>query len=318
MSRRSHGARAGRSSWSLGHLGRFGAIVVVGSVLLAACSSGTTKVAAEVAKTDAAIRPSAILPSAAGSMRLAGPAANGELWVLARSNGVATLHLLDVANHRQLAVAPTAAGADSLALSDTGVLAVGIGQGDVGAVDLCNGETGASCRSVPIGAPVRSVAFGPSATTLYVLDGNQKSASVTLVQVSTAKVVGSVGVALDAVDALPAPSERELYVIQPTGLVAVVSTASGKERSIFRVGNSARAGAISPSGGTLYVLKGAAGVRNIAVVHVATESVRRVLPAPAGARWLSIGPNGTDVFVVAGSATFGNVQVFHTSKTARH
>jgi DNA-binding beta-propeller fold protein YncE len=302
----------------LGRLGRFGAIVVAGSVLLAACSSGTTKVAAKAANTDAVVRPSELIPSAAGSISVAGPAANGDLWVLARSNGVATLHLLDVTNHRQLTVAPTAAGADSLALSDTGVLAVGIGQGNVGAVDLCDGTSGAACRSVPIGAPVRSVAFGPSATTLYVLDGNQKSASVTFVQVSTAKVVGSVGVALDAVDALPAPSERELYVIQPTGLVAVVSTASGKERSIFRVGNSARAGAISPSGGTLYVLKGAASVRNIAVVHVATESVRRVLPAPAGARWLSIGPSGTDVFVVAGSSAFGNVQVFETSKSTRH
>jgi DNA-binding beta-propeller fold protein YncE len=292
--------------------------MVVGSTLLAACSSGATKVAGRAATTDAVVRPSELIPSAAGSISVAGPAANGDLWVLARTKGVATLHLLDVVNRRQLTVAPAAAGADSLALSDTGVLAVGIGRGDVGAVDLCDGTSGAACRSVPIGAPVRSVAFGPSATTLYVLDGNQKSASVTFVQVSTAKVVGSVGVALDAVDALPAPSERTLYVIQPTGLVAVIATATGKERSIFRVGNSARAGAISPSGHTLYVLKGAASVRNIAVVHVATESVRRVLPAPAGARWLSISPSGTDVFVVAGSATFGNVQVFHTSKTARH
>lgn len=287
------------------------------AVAVASCSgSKSAPVAKSVSSSNAAsAKPIRIVPTAAGARALAGPASDGDLWVLAQQGSVSSLHLLDVAHARQLEVAPVAAGSDAVALSSTGVLAVGIGTSTAGAVELCNGGTGTSCRTVPIGAPVRSVAFGASGTTLYVLDGNSKSASVTLVQVGSGKVASSVGVALDAVDAVPSPSERSLYVLQPTGLVDVVQSASGKETAVFRVGTAADAEVLAPSGGILYVLKGAGAVRNVAVVQTATESVRRVLPAPADTVALGLNPSGTELFDLTGTSAAGNVQVFRLASS---
>jgi DNA-binding beta-propeller fold protein YncE len=159
-------------------------------------------------------------------------------------------------------------------------------------------------------APARQVVA--SGTSFYVLTSWPGSASVTIVAARTGAITGTVPVPQDTVSVAVTPQGRpaDIYVLERTGLVEEIATASGHIDQSFRVGTAGRALALSPDGDTLYVLKGTAAVSNVAVVSVATESVRRVLPAPSHCHGLLVSANGGQLYEVVGTASYGNIQVF--------
>ena len=101
-----------------------------------------------------------------------------------------------------------------------------------------------------------------------------------------------------------------LFALQSGGDVSEIAIAGGRVMTRFPVGDSGRSLALSPDGGTLYVLKNVLAATNVAVVDLATESVREVLPAPSNCLQVLVSANGNELYQVVGSASYGNIQVF--------
>ncbi len=164
--------------------------------------------------------------------------------------------------------------------------------------------------TVPIGAPVKDVYAGADGTTFYVLNGNNSSSSVTLVNSETDKTSASVPVPLDTVAIAVDPSGQNLFALGSQGKVNQITIGSGAVAADYPVGQHPIALAVSTSGSALYVLNNVGGGANVGVIDVATESQTKVLPAPAGAVAVQVSPDGGSLYVAVGTPTVGNVQVF--------
>ena len=284
--------------------------VVVGAVALSACSSGASANGHTSSKSTAEVRPAHVYAAPAGLLGIAAPQQNGVLWLLAGSSSARALHALDLSNSSLVGAVPVSNSASSLAQSSTGELADGIATATAGAVELRNGSTGALVATVPVGAPVRQLVYGADGNTLYVLDGNAASASVTVVDTGSKTVQGSFGVGLDTVAVAPSPDQTSVWTLSSKGTVEQLAVAGGKVEARFTVGHSGTDLVVSPTGDRLYVLKGAAGSRNVAEVTVATEQVRTVLPAPADCVAVALSADGQTLYDAVGTPSVGNVQAF--------
>ena len=232
------------------------------------------------------------------------------MWLLSGSGGVKALNELDLSSGNVLGAVPESSAAVSVGQSVSGVLAVGLATATSGAVEIRNGSTGALLSTIPVGAPVRQVAFGSDGTTLYVLNGTATSASVAVVDTQTGNVEGSVGVSLSTVGIAPTPDQTGIWTLQDTGTIVEVATAGTHVVTQFTVGHSGTDLALSPGGTTLYVLKGHSYAPNVAVVDLATEQVRRVLPAPADCLAITVAPSGATLYDTVGTPSLGNIQAF--------
>jgi DNA-binding beta-propeller fold protein YncE len=196
-----------------------------------------------------------------------------------------------------------------LAQSSTGILALGLGSVRAGAVELLNASTGAVAGTIPVGAPVMSVAFGDDGVTLYVLDGTAKTRSVTVINTSTQRVTGTIGLPSDARSIAPTPDQQAIWSLQASGVVQETSLTSRKPIESFPTGNPGIAVAVAPSGGVLYVLKGTSASANIAVISLATESVKSVLAAAANSVDLGVSLDGSQLYDFVGAPSYGNIQI---------
>lgn len=284
--------------------------VAVAAVALSACSSSTSAIGRTGSSSTAEVRPSHIYAAPAGLLGIAAPQQNGVLWLLAGSSPARALHALDLSNSSLVGSVPVSNDVSSLAQSSTGELADGIATANAGAVELRNGSTGALVATVPVGAPVRQLVFGPDGNTLYVLDGNAASTSVTVVDTGSKTVQGSFGVGLDTVAVAPSPDQTSVWALSSHGTVEQVAVAGGKVEARFTVGHTGTDLVVSPTGDRLYVLKGALSSRNVAEVTVATEQVRTVLPAPADCVAVVLSADGQTLYDAVGTPSFGNVQAF--------
>lgn len=284
--------------------------VAVGAVALSACSSGGSANGHTSSTSTAEVRPAHVYAAPAGLLGIAAPQQNGVLWLLAGSSSARALHALDLSNSSLVGAVPVSNSASSLAQSSTGELADGIATATAGAVELRNGSTGALVATVPVGAPVRQLVYGADGNTLYVLDGNAASASVTVVDTGSKTVQGSFGVGLDTVAVAPSPDQTSVWTLSSKGTVEQLAVAGGKVEARFTVGHSGTDLVASPTGDRLYVLKGAAGSRNVAEVTVATEQVRTVLPAPADCVAVALSADGQTLYDAVGTPSVGNVQAF--------
>jgi DNA-binding beta-propeller fold protein YncE len=282
----------------------------VAAVALSACSSGAPATGRSRSSSAAEVRPAHIYAAPAGLLGAAAPQQNGVLWLLAGTSSARALHALDLSNSSLVGAVPVSNDASSLAQSSTGELADGIATATAGAVELRNGSTGALVATVPVGAPVRQLVFGADGNTLYVLDGNATSTSVTVVDTGSKTVQGSFGVGLDTVAVAPSPDQTSVWALSSKGAVEQVAVAGGKVEARFTVGHSGTDLVISPTGDRLYVLKGAPSSRNVAVVAVATEQVRTVLPAPADCVAVVLSADGQTLYDAVGTTSLGNVQAF--------
>jgi DNA-binding beta-propeller fold protein YncE len=146
-----------------------------------------------------------------------------------------------------------------------------------------------------------------------VLAGTPTTASVTMVSSRTGRILGSVPMPSDAVSVVPDVPETTLYALERNGLVDQIDITGGKVAARFKAAtkdDTAQSIALSPDGSTLYVLKKADGVSNIADVNIATEAVRKVLPAPGHCVGVLVSSSGGQLYELVGTAKYGNIQVF--------
>lgn len=273
-------------------------------MVASACSTTTA------AKTSADHRHLAVkvLPAPKELLSAGNPQPNGSIWVLSGSANVKTLTGIDLSDDKAFDSIGVSASASAVAQSPTGILALGLATAHTGAVELLNATTGAAEGSIAVGAPVRALAFGSNGVTLYVLNGNAASTSVTVIDTTSDKIVTSLGEPLDAIGLVPDPSQSALWTVDRSGVVEQTSLSSGKPIAAFPMGNPGLAIAVSPDGGYLYVLKGTASGANIAVVSTVTESITRLIPAAAGSIALAVAPDGRTLYDIVGTPTVGNIQ----------
>ena len=280
-------------------------IALMSAAALAGCGGNGTSAGS---KPNAGSVPQRIVRAPKSMLAAAQPQSNGIMWALAggRSTG---LFAMDSASGQVTGSVSVSSSARSVTESSTGVLGIALGTSRSGALNLLNGRTAKLLQTVPLPAPARQVVVGSDGTTFYVLAGWATSASVSIVRSGNGRVEGTVPVPADAVSAVPDVQQTMLYVLGQDGRISEIAISGGKVLARFTVGDLGRSLALSPDGGTIYVLKGTDEVSNIAVVDVATESVRRVLPAPSHCLEILVSASGSQLYEVVGTAGYGNIQV---------
>jgi DNA-binding beta-propeller fold protein YncE len=293
-------------SSSLSRLKVVAGLTFLAALPLTACSAGGA--VAPVGKT--AIQPERILAAPRGIVAAGQPQSDGAIWTLAGNAVSRGLFKFSLTSGHTIGSLSVSNAARSVTESLAGVVGLALGTSGTGALELLNGGTGAVIRTVPLGAPARDVVVGADGATFYVLNGSPTSASVTIVDSATGRAQGTVPVPLDTVSIVPDVEQTTLYALQPSGRVSQIAIAGGKLMASFPAGGLGRSLALSPDGGTLYVLKSGLAADNVAVVNVATESVQKVLPAPRNCIQVLVSASGNQLYQVAGTAGYGNIQVF--------
>lgn len=278
-------------------------LVVLAVLAITSCSSGSARPA-----RPAALRPEGILAAPRGLLAAAEPQVNGMMWTLAGDRASKGLFELNLVDGRIAGSVSVSNAARSLAETLSGVIGLATGTSTTGALEMLNGGTATAIRTVPLGGPARDVVAGSSGASFYVLDGTPRSSSVTVVNAQNGAVESTVPVPLDTMSIVPDEAQDSIYALEPGGKVVQVAVAGGGVEAAFTVGTSGRSLAISPDGGTLYVLKHAGEAENVAAVNLATESVRQVLPAAEGSRQILVSPDGTRLYQVVGTPGYGNIQ----------
>jgi DNA-binding beta-propeller fold protein YncE len=275
------------------------------SVVLAGCgSSGGTKTART--RNTASAR---VVPGPAGTLGAAPPQPSGLMWLLNRHGRARDLTEVALSAGTVSRIVPTSGSAAAVAESPIGVIAVGLATATTGAVELRNASTGAQEVTIPVAAPVLSLAYAPNGTTLYVLEGARGTRSVSVINAERDKVLETVGLPADASAIAPAITQNAVWTVQRSGTVQETSLSTRKPEGAFSVGAPGIAIEISPDGGVLYVLKGAADGANISVVNASTQTTERVLPAARNSVGLQISNNGKLLYDLVGTPGYGNIQI---------
>jgi YVTN family beta-propeller protein len=305
-----HGRQAGRARKRA--IGALPSCLLVGAVALAGCggsggsSTGSRHPTGNHAGSTGRSRTIAV---PAGLLAGTVPQPNGTLWVLAGTSSVRTINEISLSTGKQNLAAGVSDTAQALAQSSTGVLALGLASSKTGAVELLDASTGAPTGTIPVGAPVMSVAFGDDGVTLYVLNGTAKTRSVTVINTSTQKVTATIGLPSDARSIVPTPDQQAIWSVQASGVVQETSLSSRKPIESFPTASPGIAVAVAPSGGVLYILKGTSVQANIAVISVATERITSVLAAAANSVDLGVSLDGSQLYDFVGAPSYGNIQI---------
>lgn len=286
--------------------------IVIGALAaaaLTACSSGGS---GQQARQVSVTKPAQIFPAPKNLLSAGAPQPNGTLWALAGGAASKGLFDIDLTTGQEDGSISVSGAARSVAESLTGVVGLALATNRTGALQLLNGTTGKVTQTIPLPAPAREVVAASNGATFYVLNGGSKAADVTLVNSANGNVEATVPVPLDTVSVAPGAQGAALYALQPDGLVSQIDVAGGQIRSSFPIGSAARSLALSPDGGTLYVLKDSGRTVNVAEVDLATQSVRRALPAPVRALQVLTSADGSRLYEVVGTPAYGNIQVFQS------
>jgi len=278
------------------------------AMTLAGCGGGTPTASTVPGNTVEHMSDvSRIVPLPSGVVSVAALQPNGTIWVLSGDPAEKTLSQVNLGTRKTFQAVGVSSDAQGVAQSSTGLLALGLGTSTTGAVELMNGSSASITGTIPVGAPVRALAFGADGVTLYVLDGTLTSASVTVINTSTEKVVSTIGVPSDAIDLAPDSSQTSIWTVEQSGNVQQTSLQSTKPIQQLPIGGPGMALALAPDN-TLYVLKGKQSILNIAVISTETASIQRVIGAAANSVGLVSSITGTTLYDVVGSPSFGNIQ----------
>jgi DNA-binding beta-propeller fold protein YncE len=288
--------------------------VVIGlaaaALTLAACSGSNSPAKANGAAAVSMV-PQRILRAPGNLVSVTQPQPNGSMWLLAGASSKGLFQMDSSTGHLTGSVSVSSA-ARSVAETSSGVIGLALGTGRTGALDLLS-RTGKVYKTVPLPAPAREVVVGSDETTFYVLSGTGTTSSVTIVGSRTGRILGSVLMPSDAVSVVPDLPQTTIFALERNGLVDEIGITGSTVETKFKVvsrGDIGQSIALSPDGSTLYVLKNAAGMSNIAEVDTGTEAVGKVLPAPAGCVQVLVSSSGGQLYDVVGTARYGNVQVF--------
>jgi hypothetical protein len=291
---------------------RLAFIVLCGIALVAtACSSSKSTRSASTANRQAVnIKPERIVNVPAEALSATPPQPNGVVWVLAGTPSSKGIFQIDLSTGKVLGSLSVSSAAQSLTETPTGLLGMTIGTSNAGALELMNATTGTAVDTIPVGAPAQVGIAGASGTSIYVLNGNASTKSVTNIDVQNRSPAGTVPVPRNTVSIAVNPQQTILYALSSNGEVSEVSLAGGQLLSAFSVGHSGTSLILGPTGHTLYVLKGISTARNVAIVNLATESVRKVLPAPAYADQVLVSSGGHHLIDLVGTPSVGNLQIY--------
>ncbi len=287
---------------------------MIACLLLGACGAGKSSSGpSTTAPKSSGVRPNQIVPGPAGLEAGSQPQPNGQMWVLAGDQRARTLQSISLVNLQAAPVVPMSPGADALAQSNSGLLAVGQADGGAGSLEFRNGSTGALVTTIPLAGPVTSIAAAQDGFTFYVLVTVDKARSVNAVDAQTNAVGNSIAVPPDSLVALPDPLQHQLYVLENDGNVTTISLSSGQPVATFAVGRSPTRMVLNNDGTQLYVLKGGGGSCSVGVVDTSTQSQVSSMPAPTNCVDLQISNDSRFVYDLVGTPTFGNIQVFPVS-----
>lgn len=253
---------------------------------------------------------SSIIPTPNSLVGITSPTSQGDIVVLAgstKSRGLYNIHLSDGSQSNSQSVSNNA---DALTETNNGVLLMGQGTHDSGAVSIVNSTSLSVSYTIPVGGPVISMTVGPSPNVLYVLTSNQKTSEVSLVNVKEKKVISSIPMSLGTLSI--ATDGQTLYGLQANGDVQGISLQSKKPVFQFSAVKNPVAFVLSPDDQTLYILKRVATGENISVFNLATESQIKVIAAPRGANTIQINPDGTLLYVGVSTSKSSNVQALKT------
>ena len=284
--------------------------VTAAALALAACS-GNSHPAKVNGAAAVSLVPQRILRAPRSLVSATQPQPNGSMWMLAGRSSLGLFEMDSSAGSITGSVSVSGA-ARSVAETSTGVIGLALGTARSGALELLS-ATGKVTKTVPLPAPARQVVVGSDGTTFYVLTSTATTASVSLVSSRAGRILGSVPMPSGTVSVVPDVPQTTLYALADDGLVAQVDITGGKVVAQFKTAGQDDTGqsiALSPDGRTLYVLKTAGGVSNVADVNVATEAVTKVLPAPGHCVGLLVSSSGDQLYDLVGTAKYGNIQVF--------
>jgi hypothetical protein len=293
----------------MGARSRIAALVVVASAL-AACGQSTTSTTSK-ASTSSGPKSTASVPVSAGALSMGPLQPNGEVAVLAGTSNSKGVFFYDLASGKEVGSFSVSNLATAVTELPSGVVAVGLGNSRVGAVDL-DTTSGQQLASIPVAAPVRGLALGTNGNSIDVLVGTSTTRAVVVLDVTTRLATTTIPVSANTVAIAPSTSGTELYGLDANGFVDVYAMTTGQKIGTFPVGHSGIDLVASPDGSALYVLKGVGGIRNVAVVNLATEGDVRALPAPADSVAIETDLSGTHLLeLVGGSAA--NIQEWPVS-----
>ena len=282
-------------------------LIIAAGALLAACSSSSPSAAPhKIHKKTVSVK---VIPAPKALLSAAPPQPDGSAWVLSGTSTAKTITDIDLSNGKTISAVGIDPNADSLAESSTGILVVGIATTKTGAVQLLNSSTGAMETTIPVGAPVKDLAFGSNGTTLYVLNGNTTSESITTIDTATKKVGNTFGTSLGTISISTDPSQSAIWGLGANGTVNEQGLPNGGVAiTAFPTGNPGISITTSPTNGTVYVLKGTPAGSNIAVISPVTDAIETVLPAAAGSIALATSVNGRTLYDFVGTPSVGNIQ----------
>jgi hypothetical protein len=283
-----------------------GLTLLTGAVVLAACSSTPVK-----PKAAATLKPFKIAAAPAGTIALTQPQADGSYWVLSGSPTEKTISKMDATTSRILATVGVSRDASDIAESTTGIVAVSVGSGGVGGVDLFQGSTGAALSTIATSDPVLRISPTLDGTMFFALQSNGSASSIVEITVQTGAIGATVPAPSDTVDAIPTSDASAFLALLPQGVIDEVSITTRKPTARFSSGQAATALTLSSDGATIYVLRGGMTSSNVALVNVRTQAVDRVIPAPSDATDLALSPDGQSIYISDSSPKASNVQAFH-------
>jgi len=252
-----------------------------------------------------------VVPGPAGLFSSGPPQPNGMVWVLAGTTKDRTINEVNLSSKTQRQVVGVSSDATTVTQSSTGLIALGLATKRTGAVELLSGSTGTVNATIPVSDPVLGLAFGDDGTTLYVLEGVAHVRALAIVDTLNHRLERTIGLPSDAVGIVPTPDQKAIWSVQRSGVVQKTSLTSGKPITAFPTNSPGIAVALSPNGGTLYVLKGTRATANIAVLSTATEVQKEALPAATNSVGLGISLDGSELYDPAGAATYGNIQILN-------
>ena len=248
-----------------------------------------------------------IVQTGADTIAFVRPAAS-DTWVLSGTSLVKEIALVNLATGRTATTVGVDTGARAVATSANGALAVAGGRGTSGILDLYRTATGRLVAEVALPGPALAVISGGRATSFWVIE-QIGGARVVANYSSTGTQLGpAVPVSRRLVDIAVFPDQSALWGLLANGTMQQIELPSGHVTTSFGTGQAATALALSPSGGTAYVLRSAIAAPNVAQVNLTKEADTAAFPAPAHSFDIVVSANGRTLYVAASTHRFGNIQ----------
>jgi hypothetical protein len=250
----------------------------------------------------------AIVAAAPDIIALVRPDSKDDTWVLSGSAVVKAITSINLTSGRMLMTVGVAASATDAAESVEGTLAVAVGSGTSGALELYDAADGQLQAQVALAGPAVAVAAGADGGSFWVIEQVAQTRVVVEVSAAGTPLGVAVPVSPNLTDIATFSDKSALWGLLSDGTIEEIALPTGRAITAFSTGGAASVLALSPSGDTAYVLRRALAAPNAAAVDLATQSVTTVYPAPAHSVDMALSADGRRLYFAASTADFGNIQ----------